>query len=183
MIWTLKKYYKATTIAISNYMGVSLSTINSIIANRRTFNLRIINKCMLLHKVLNLKTPVTKLSYVISFIREEEQKSLFQLEKLAQKTTKSLENRQRTFLQQQENRQTWLRGFNACMLLQDEHNLPDMDKKWVAQRKRHLTFLLSKNSYVKEIKLQSEIIGLQAKLNAVQIEIDRLHGSHTALDS
>lgn len=174
MISTLKKYYNATTTSISNYVEISLSTINSVLANRRTFNLQVLDKLTPLYKELQLKIPVTELAYATEFILKEEQNAALQLEQLRKKVAKSLRNREETLQELQKKRAIVLRGLHACTTLLHQNNLTVKDTKWITQRKRDLELVLLENDYVKEVKLQSEVAGLQTTFDKVLEEIERL---------
>lgn len=174
MISTLKKYYSATTTSISNYIEISLSTINSVLANRRTFNLEVLDKLIPLYKALQLKTSVTELTHVTAFIEQEQQNAILELERLQKKVAKSLRNRQEALERLQKKRAIGLRGLHACTALLHQNNLTVKDIKWITQRKKNLELVLRENNYIKEVKLQSEVAGLQITLDKVLQEIKRL---------
>ncbi|PHN99918.1 hypothetical protein [Tenacibaculum discolor] len=174
MLEKIRFFFYCSISAVANYLEVSTDTVKSLSLKRRNYNLQQLDKLIPLYKALELKTSVTELTHATAFIEEEQQKAIPELERLQKKVAKSLRNRQEALEGLQKKRAIVLRGLHACTALLHQNNLTVKDTKWITQRKRNLELVLRENNYMKVVKLQSEVIGLQITLDKVLQEIERL---------
>lgn len=174
MLEKIRLFFYCSISAVANYLEVSTDTVKSLSLKRRNYNLQQLDRLIPLYKALQLKTPVTELTYATAFIEQEQQNAIPELERLQKKVAKSLRNRQETLQELQKKRAIGLRGLHACKTLLHQNNLTVKDTKWITQRKRHLELVLRESSYIKEVKLQSEVAGLQTTFDKVLEEIERL---------
>ncbi|MDE1207094.1 hypothetical protein [Tenacibaculum larymnensis] len=174
MLEKIRLFFYCSINAVANYLEVSTDTVKSLSLKRRNYNLQQLDRLIPLYKALELKTSVTELTHATAFIEEEQQNAIPELERLQKKVAKSLRNRQETLQELQKKRAIGLRGLHACTALLHQNNLTVKDTKWITQRKRNLELVLRENNYIKEVKLQSEVTGLQITLEKVLQEIERL---------
>jgi len=148
--------------------------LRSISAERRTYNAKILNRLEPLYSALNFKKPITELPIVVSFKKTELENTVPKVARLLNKTKKILVVKEANLKLLENNRENWLRGLYACSELLQKEDLTASDTKWVHLRKSHLKIRLADNSYFKTVKLQGEIVALNAEIDSLHASINEL---------
>lgn len=169
MIADIIKYFNITMFSVSKYTETPIDTLKSLSANRRSYNITLVNKLLFLYKALLLKIPVNNLLHTTTFLSTEKEHTILNLQQQVKKVMKQITNTQIELHKTQEKRQTLLRGLNACNLLLEENKegLMKDTKSWILLRKKHLEQKLTEISLHKEVLLIAKLKGLKTQLKVI----------------
>ncbi len=169
MISEIIKHFNVNMFSVSKYTEISINTLKSLSAKRRSYNITSLNKLLLLYKALLLKTPVNDLLHTATFLNTEKEHTFLNLQQQLKKVTKQITNTQIELDKTQEKRQILLRGLNACNLLLQENKeqLTSDTIGWILLRKKHLEQKLKEISLHKQVLLTAKLEGLKAQLKVI----------------
>ncbi|WP_109829322.1 hypothetical protein [Reichenbachiella versicolor] len=167
MIKRIKQFFQVSSIDLANFSNTSVNTIDSILANRRSYNLEIALALTKLDKALNLESPIAELSYISDELENEHTL-------ITEAIPTKMKKLERSFLVQNEKlqamiskRDTILRGLDACQRLLADPNLNAKEIKWLNNRKDHLKYLLTEYSIVQVRLLEAKIAGLESEMSVL----------------
>ncbi len=172
MLNILKLYFGCSFTAFANYVGMSYHTLYSLSVSRRTYSLDKLNKLLVLHEALALKTDVYELPEVINLLGIERLKSKAPLERMLKIANKEVYKKKQLLESVQKKRAVILRGLQACTVLlakkKGKESITINDAKWITLRKVHLENSLQNIPYHEELKLIVALASLEKKRDILQ---------------